>query len=114
MLPCNMIQSRQPRPAISPSLRPLRLPPLSHSDPPFLYLSPLPTSPNSTHPTQLDTPVPPQPLCFQSYPHTFRHTWGCPSVSTFNFALSAPHRPFRACSYQRPCQCHSESIIRPL
>src|SRR5690242_7767578 len=115
MLPCNMIQSRQPRPAISPSLRPLRLPPLSHSDPPFLYLSPLPTSPNSTHPTQLDTPVPPQPLCYQSYPHAFRHTWGCPSVSTSHFGLSTPRRSFRACLHQFRYQCrHSASIIRPL
>ena len=109
-----MIQSRQPRPAISPSLRPLRLPPLSHSDPPFLYLSPLPTSPNSTHPTQLDTPVPPQPLCFQSYPHAFRHTWGCASVSTFHFELSTPRRSFCTCPHQRPYQRQSAPLSRPL
>jgi len=77
-----MIRSRQPRPATSPSPRILPLSPLSHTDPPTLRLSPLPSSPNSTHPTQLDTPVPPQPLYSQSYPHAFRHTWGCPSVLT--------------------------------
>jgi hypothetical protein len=77
-----MLRSRQPRPATSPSPRTLPLPPFSHTDRPILCLSPLPTSPNSTHPTQLDTPVPSQPLCYQSYPHAFRHTWGCPSVLT--------------------------------
>src|SRR5690349_19994721 len=88
MLPCNMIRSPQPRPATSPSLRTLPLSPFSHTYPPVLCLSPLPSSTNSTHPTQLDTPVPPQTLCFQSNPHAFRHTWGCPSVSTSNFELS--------------------------
>ena len=77
-------------------------------------LSSLPAPPNSTHPSQLDTPVPPQPLCFQSNPHTFRHTWGCPSVSTFHFELSTPRRSFRTCPRQRPDQRHSASIIRPL
>ena len=92
----------------------LPLSPFSHTSPPILNLSPLPTSPNSTHPTQLDTPVPPQPLCFQSYPHAFRHTWGCASVSTSHFELSTPHRPLRTCPRQRPHQCHSASIRRPL
>src|SRR5690242_4112497 len=114
MLPCNMIRSRQPRPAISASPRTLPLSPFSHTDPPILCLSPLPTSPNSTHPTQLDTPVPPQPLCYQSYPHTFRHTWGCPSVSTFKFRLSTPRRSFRTCPDQFPPQCHSAALSRPL
>ena len=109
-----MIRSRQPRPAISASPRTLPLSPFSYTDPPILRLSPLSTSPNSTHPAQLDTPVPPQPLCYQSYPHTFRHTWGCPSVSTFNFALSTPHRSFRTHSHQCRHQRHSASIIRPL
>ena len=82
MLPCNMIRSRLPRPATSRSPRTLPLSPFYFTCLPILCLSPLPSSTNSTHPTQLDTPVPPQPLCFQSYPHAFRHTWGCPSVLT--------------------------------
>src|SRR5690348_16295132 len=109
-----MIRSRQPRPATSPFPRTLPLSPFYCTYPPLLRLSPLPTSPNSTHPIQLDTPVPPQPLCFQSHPRTIRHTWGCPSVSTFQLALSTPHRPFRACLHLRPRQCRSASIIRPL
>ena len=82
MLPCNMIRSPQPRPAPSPFPRILPLPPFSQTDPPISCLSLLSKSPNSTHPTQLDTTVPPQPLCYQSSPHAFRHTWGCSSVST--------------------------------
>jgi hypothetical protein len=109
-----MIRSRLPRPATSPSPRTLPLSPFSYTNPPILCLLPFPTSPTPTHPTQLDTPVPPQPLCFQSNPHTFRHTWGCPSVSTFNFALSTPRRPLRTCPRQRPHQCHSASFRRPL
>ena len=79
-----MIRSRQPRPATSPSPRILPLSPFSYTHPPILRLSPLPISPNSTHPTQLDTPVPPQLLCYQSNPHAFRHTWGCASVHTLH------------------------------
>ena len=109
-----MIQSCQPRPASSPSLQRLPLSLFSHTCPPILSLSPLPTSPNSTHPTQLDTPVPPQPLCYQSYPHTFRHTWGCPSVSTFHFELSTPRSSSYECPLQCPHQRHSASLIRPL
>ena len=111
MLSCNMIRSR---PATSPSPRILPLSPFSHTDPPNLCLSPLRASTNSTHPTQLDTPVPPQPPCFQSYPHTFRHTWGCASVSTFHFELFTPRRCFRTCPRQRPHQCHSAPLSRPL
>src|SRR5690349_21159046 len=70
--------------------------------------SPLPC--NSTRPSQLDTPVPPQPLCFQSYPHAFRHTWGWASVSAFHFELSTLNRSVRTCPHQR----HSASIRRPL
>src|SRR5690349_22687139 len=114
MLPCYMIRSRHPRPATSSSPRTLPLPPSSFTDPPTLCLSPLPASPNSTHPTQLDTPVPPQPLCYHSAPHAFRHTWGCPSVSTFNFALSAPHLSFRTCPRQRPHRYHCAPLSRPL
>src|SRR5690242_3718578 len=114
MLPCNMIRSPQPRPTTSPSPRILPLPPFSHTDPPTLRLSPLPTPPNSTHPTQLDTPVPLQPLCYQSHPHSFRHTWGCPSVFTFHSELSAPRRPSRKCPHQCPHQRHSASLRRPL
>src|SRR5690242_8927141 len=114
MLPCKMIRSRQPRPATSPSPRTLPPSPFPHTDPPALCLSPLPASPNSTHPSQLDTPVPLQPLCYQSNPHAFRHTWGCASVSTLNFALSTPHRPLRTCPRQRPHQCHSALLSRPL
>jgi hypothetical protein len=109
-----MIRSPQPRPTTSSSPRTLPLPPFAHTDPPILRLSPLPNSPNSTHPTQLDTPVPPQPLCFQSNPHAFRHTWGCPSVSTFHSELSTPRRPFRTCPHQSPYQCHSAPLSRPL
>src|SRR5689334_13325995 len=114
MLSSNMIRSPQPRPTTSSSPRTLPLPPFAHTDPPILRLSPLPNSPNSTHPTQLDTPVPPQPLCFQSNPHAFRHTWGCPSVSTFHSELSTPRRPFRTCPHQSPYQCHSAPLSRPL
>jgi len=88
-----MIRSRQPRPAISPALRTLPLQPYSYTNPPILCLSPLPASPKSTHPTQLDTPVPPQPLCYQSYPHAFRHTWGCHSVSTLQLQCPQCLRP---------------------
>src|SRR5690348_15147006 len=70
--------------------------------------SPLPSF--STHSSQLDTPVPPQPLCYQSNAHAFRHTWGCASVFTFHFELSAPHHSLSTCPHQR----HSASIIRPL
>jgi hypothetical protein len=105
-----MIRSRQPRPAISLSSRIIPLSPFSHTYPPIFCLPSLPTSPNSTHPTQLDTPVPPQPLCYQPNPHAFRHTWRCPSVSTFHFELSTLNRSVRTC----PHQCHSASIIRPL
>jgi|SRR5690242_9407931 len=105
-----MIQSRQPRPATSPFLRNLPLSPFYCTYRPNLCLSPLPTSPNSTHPAQLDTPVSPQPLSYQSVPHAFRHTWGCPSVSTFHFELSTLNRSVRTC----PHQCHSASISRPL
>src|SRR5690242_9417305 len=114
MLPFNMIQSRQPRPATFPSARILPLSPFSHTDPPNLCLSPLRASTNSTHPTQLDTPVPPQPLCSQSYPHAFRHTWGCASVSTFNFELSTRHRSIRRSPHPCPHQCHSAPLSRPL
>ena len=103
-----MIQSPQTRPATSPSRQRLPLSTFSRTGlaVPFSRL-PLPNSPNST---QLDTPVPPQPPCFQSHPHTFRHTWGCPSVSTFHFELSTLNRSVRTC----PHQCHSASISRPL
>ena len=114
MLPCNMLRSRQPRPAISLSSRILPLPPFSHTYPPILSLPPLPASPNSTHPTQLDTPVPPQSLCYQSHPHAFRHTWGCLSGSTFHFELSTPRRLFRKRTHQSPHQCHSTTNCRPL
>jgi hypothetical protein len=109
-----MIRSRLPRPATSPSPRRLPLSPFSHTSRPTLCASPLPASPNSTHPTQLDTPVSPQPLCYQSNAHTFRHTWGCPSVSTFNSELSTSHHPFHTCPRQRPYQCHSAPLSRPL
>ena len=102
------------RPATSSFPRILPLLPLSHTHPPILRLSPLPASPNSTHPTQLDTPVPPQPLCYQSYPHAFRHTWGCPSVFTFHFALSTPHRSLPTRPHQFPYQGHSASLSRSL
>src|SRR5690348_11324232 len=104
------------------SLQPFRLhgpsalPPINLPLSPFhdtfspILLSPLPTSPNSTRPSQLDTPVPPQPLCFQSYPHAFRHTWGWASVSAFHFELSTLNRSVRTCPHQR----HSASIRRPL
>ena len=103
MLPCNMIRSRQPRPATSP--RTLPLSPFHDTYSPIL-LSPLTTSrsalpPNSTHPTQLDTPVPPQPLCFQSYPHAFRHPRGCPPVLTSKSTLR-PQKHTTALSTPRP------------
>src|SRR6185437_4698810 len=50
----------------------------------------------STHPSQLDTAVPSQPLCSQSHPHVFRHTGGCVSVFTSDFELSTPYRSFRS------------------
>ena len=114
MLPCNMIRSRQPRSGASSSPRTVPLSSFSHTCRSTLRLSPLSTSPNSTHPTQLDTPVPPQPFCFQSYPHAFRHTWGYPSVSTFNSALSTPHRHSCKCPHQSPNRCHSTTNCRPL
>jgi len=110
MLPCNMIRSRQPRPATSSSLRRLPLSPFYYTHRPILCLSPLFTSPNSTHPSQLDTPVPSQPLCYQLHPHTFRHTWGCASVSTFDFELSTLNCSFR----KSPHQYHSKCFSRPL
>src|SRR5690242_17017002 len=97
----------------APSLFNLSLSPFHDIYSPNL-LSPLPASPNSTHPTQLDTLVPPQPLCFQSNPHAFRHTWGCPSVSTFHFELSTPRSSSYECPLQCPHQRHSASRIRPL
>jgi len=105
-----MIRSRLPRPATSSSLRRLPPSPFHCTYQPILCLSPLLTSPNSTHPSQLDTPVPSQPLCFQSYPHVFRHTWGRASVSTFNFELSTLNRCFR----KSPHQCHSKCFSFPL
>src|SRR6185437_4510428 len=110
MLPCNMILSRQPRPATSSSLRRRLLPPLHCAYRPILCLSPLPTSTNSTHPSQLDTPVPSQPLCYQSHPHAFRHTWGCASVFTSDFELSALNRSSR----KSPHPCHSAPLSLPL
>src|SRR5579864_5849551 len=110
MLPCNMIRSRQPRPATSSSLGRLPLSPFYCTYWPILCLSPLPTSPFSTHPSQLDTPVPSQPLCYQSHPHAFRHTGGCASVFTSDFELSTPYRSLRTC----PHQYHSLPLSRPL
>src|SRR5579864_7338945 len=111
MLPCNMIRSRQPRPATSSSLRRLPPPPFYYTYPPILCVSPLPTSsPNSTHPSQLDTPVPSQLLCYQSHPHAFRHTWGSASVSTSDFEFSSLTRSSRRC----PHQYHSAPLSRPL
>src|SRR6185437_16181077 len=110
MLPCNMIRSPQPRPATSSSLRALPLSPFRCTHRPILCLSPLPTSPNSTHPSQLDTPVPSQPLCYQSHPHAFRHPWGCASVFAFDFELSTWNRTFHKC----PHQYHSAPLSRPL
>src|SRR5579859_4617373 len=113
MLPCNMIRSRQPRPAISSSPRRLPLSPFPVSRT-FFRLTPTPhpspLRPFSTHPSQLDTPVPPQPLCYQSHPHAFRHTWGCASVFSFDFELLTPNRSFRTC----PHQYHSAPLSRPL
>jgi hypothetical protein len=110
MLPCNMIRSRQPRSATSSSLGRLPLSPFYYTHRPIPRLSPLPTSPNSTHPSQLDTPVPSQLLCYHSYPHAFRHTWGCASVSTFDFELPTPNHSFR----KSPHQYHSAPLSRPL
>jgi hypothetical protein len=110
MLPCSVIRSPQPRPATSSSRRRLPLSPFSYTYPPIPCLSPLPTFPFSTHPSQLDTPVPSQPLCYQSHPHAFRHTGGCASVSAFDFELSTPYRSFRTC----PHQCHSKRFSSPL
>jgi hypothetical protein len=106
MLPCNMIRSPQPRPATSSSRRRLPLAPFHCTYRPMLCLSPLPTSPNSTHPSQLDTPVPPQPLCYQSHPHAFRHTWGVPQCS-----LSILNSPFRTAL---PARVHINIIPRHL
>src|SRR5579859_1022806 len=64
----------------------------------------------STHPSPLDTLAPPQPLCGQSHPHAFRHTWGCASVFTSDFELSTPYRSSRKC----PHQYHSAPLSRPL
>jgi hypothetical protein len=105
-----MIRSRQPRPATSSSLRRLPLSPFYYTHRPSLSISPLPTSPNSTHPSQLDTPVPSQLLCYQSHPHAFRHTGGCASVSAFNFELPTPNHSFR----KSPHQYHSKCFSRPL
>src|SRR5690348_14409611 len=71
---------RLPGPSTLP-LSNLPLPPF-HDTYSRILLSPRPTSPNSTHSTQLDTPVPPQSLCYQSNAHAFRHTWGWASVLT--------------------------------
>jgi hypothetical protein len=105
-----MIRSRQPRPVTSSSLRALPLSPFYCTYLPILCLSPLLTSPNSTHPSQLDTPVPSQPLCYQSHPHAFRHPWGCASVSAFDFELSTWNRSSR----KSPHQYHSAPLSRPL
>jgi hypothetical protein len=96
MLLCSVIRSPQPRSATSSSRRCLPLSPFYYTHRPILCLSLLPTSPNSTHPSQLDTPVPSQLLCYQSHPHAFRHTWGCASVFTSDFALSTRYRSFRS------------------
>ena len=105
-----MIQSRQPRPATSPFLRNLPLSPFYCTYRPNLCLSPLPTSTNSTHPSQLDTPAPSQLLCYQSHPHAFRHTWECAPVSTSHFERSTWNRSFR----KSPHQYHSKCFSRPL
>src|SRR5579859_18392 len=63
---------------------------------PSLMPGPATLAPFSTHPSPLDTPVSLQPLCFQSYAHAFRHTWGCASVFTSDFELSALNRSFRS------------------
>jgi hypothetical protein len=110
MLPCSVIRSPQSGPATSSSLRRLPLSPFYYTYRTILCLSPLPTSPFSTHPSQLDTPVSSQPLCYQSHPHAFRHTWGCASVFTFDFELSTLNRSFRTCPYQ----CHSKRFSSPL
>jgi hypothetical protein len=67
-------------------------------------------APFSTHPSQLDTPVPSQPLCYQSYPHAFRHTGACAPVSAFDFELSTLNWSFR----KSPHQYHSAPLSRPL
>jgi|SRR5579859_705480 len=110
MLSCNMIRSRQPRPATSSSLRRLPPSPFYCTYRPILCLSPLLASPNSTHPSQLDTPVPSQPFCYQSHPHAFRHTWGRASVFTSDFELSTPYHSFR----KNPHQYHSKCFSCPL
>jgi hypothetical protein len=110
MLPSNMIRSPQLHPATSSSRRRLPLAPSHYTHRPILCVSPLPTSPNSTHPSQLDTPVPSQPLCYQSHPHAFRHTWGCASVSTSDFELSTLNRSFHKSRHQY----HSAPLSRPL
>jgi len=63
---------------------------------PSLLPGPATLAPFSTHPSQLDTPVPLQPLCYQSHPHAFRHPWGCASVFTSDFELSTRYRSFRS------------------
>jgi hypothetical protein len=112
MLPCNMIRSPQSGPATSSSLRRLPLPPFYCAYLPILCLSPHPTCPFSTHPSQLDTPVPSQPLCYQSHPHAFRHTGGCASVSASDFELSTAYRSFRKSPHQY--HYHSAPLSRPL
>jgi len=80
---------RSPRPAISFSLRRPSLSPFYYTTRPILCLTSVLASPNSTHSSQLDTPVPSQPLCYQSHPHAFRHPWGVPPcpLSILNFQL---------------------------
>src|SRR5579859_1545404 len=74
---------------------------------PFPIPGPATFAPFSTHSSQLDTPVPSQPLCYQSHPHAFRHLWGCVSVFTSDFELSALNRSSRQCPYQYHSKCFS-------
>src|SRR5579859_4113675 len=74
---------------------------------PFPMPGPATLAPFSTHSSQLDTPVPSQPLCYQSHPHAFRHLWGCVSVFTSDFELSALNRSSRKCPHQYHSKCFS-------